>query len=355
MSISPPAARRPPAAMNSTGLSIIVPAFNSARELRESLPALTRSMSPGDELLVVDDGSTDDTAAVAAAAGARVLALGRKSGPSTARNHGAHHAAGSILLFVDADVVVRPDVMARIRDAFAQEPRVAAIFGSYDATPRAAGLVSRYRNLLHHFVHQQGNPEAATFWAGLGAVRRGVFLDAGGFDAARFPEPAIEDIELGYRLRRAGHRILLDRDLQGTHLKSWTLVSMVRTDLMRRALPWGRLILERAVAAHDLNLKADQRWSACLLVVALVAGAAAPFLPALGAAAVAAILAIVVLNRRFYALLRRHGGLLFAVRAIPLHLLYFLYSGLAFAYVSIEARARRAAAALARAGGAVNC
>jgi glycosyltransferase involved in cell wall biosynthesis len=341
--------------MNSTQLSIIVPAFNSARDLKESLAALTRSMSPADDLLVVDDGSTDDTAAVAAASGAHVLALGRRSGPSAARNHGAQHAAGSVFLFVDADVVVRPDVIARIRATLEQEPGVAAIFGSYDATPRAPGLVSRYRNLLHHFVHQQGNPEAATFWAGLGAVRRAVFLEAGGFDVARFPEPAIEDIELGYRLRRAGHRIRLDRELQGTHLKSWTLVSMVRTDLMRRALPWGRLILERAAASHDLNLSADQRWSAVLLAAALAAVAVAPFQPALWGAAVAAILAIVVLNRRFYALLRRQGGLLFAVQSIPLHLLYFLYSGLAFGYVSVEARVRRAAEALAGERGAVDC
>jgi glycosyltransferase involved in cell wall biosynthesis len=340
--------------MSPIRLSIVVPAFNSARDLRESLPALARSMSPADELLVVDDASIDDTAAVAAALGARVLALGRRSGPSAARNHGAQHAAGSVLLFVDADVVVRPGVVARVRDTFEKEPTVAAVFGSYDATPRAPGLVSKYRNLLHHFVHQQGNPEASTFWAGLGAVRRGVFIEAGGFDVARFPEPAIEDIELGSRLRRAGHRIRLDRHLQGTHLKSWTLISMVRTDLMRRALPWGRLILERAAAAHDLNLRADQRWSACLLAVALAAVAVAPFRPGLWGAVIVAIAAIVFLNRAFYALLRRQGGLLFAVRAIPLHLLYFLYSGLAFAYVSIEARVRRTAAALAGLRRAVN-
>jgi hypothetical protein len=228
------------------------------------------------------------------------------------------------------------------------------VFGSYDASPRAPGLVSRYRNLLHHFVHQQGHREAATFWAGLGAVRRTIFLAVGGFDVARFPEPAIEDIEMGYRLRHAGHRILLDRDLQGTHLKAWTLASMIRTDLMRRALPWGRLMIERGAVARDLNLRTDQRWSALLLAVALVALVLAPLRSELWGAALIAILAVVVLNRRFYALLLRRGGLLFALGSIPLHLLYFLYSGFAFVYVSVESRLRQVGAALQRLGRAVN-
>jgi len=340
--------------MSSLRVSVIVPAFNGASELAQSLPAVAASMSTGDELLVVDDGSTDDTAAVAAALGARVFSLGRKSGPSAARNHGAIHANGSVLLFVDADVVVRPNVVSRIRQAFQEELQLAAVFGSYDANPRAAGLVSQYRNLLHHFVHQQGNREAATFWAGLGAVRRTIFLEVGGFDVARFPEPAIEDIEMGYRLRHAGHRILLDRDLQGTHLKAWTLASMIRTDLMRRALPWGRLIVERGEATRDLNLRADQRWSALLLAVALVALVLAPLRSELWGAALIAILAVVVLNRRFYALLLQRGGIFFALGSIPLHLLYFLYSGLAFVYVSVESRLRQVAAALQRLGRAVN-
>ena len=84
-------------------------------------------------------------------------------------------------------------------------------------------MVSQYRNLLHHFVHQEGNPEASTFWAGCGAVRRAAFDAVAGYDEARFRRPSIEDIELGYRLRRAGYRIRLDRDLQCTHLKRWRL------------------------------------------------------------------------------------------------------------------------------------
>jgi len=105
------------------------------------------------------------------------------------------------LFFVDADVVI---AQARSSVSGASSPDIPsrrAVFGSYDARPSDGSMVSRYRNLLHHFVHQRGNPEASTFWAGCGAIRRSVFHEVGGFDAGRFRRASIEDIELGYRLR----------------------------------------------------------------------------------------------------------------------------------------------------------
>ena len=103
--------------------------------------------------------------------------------------------------------------------------------------------MSQYRNLLHHYVHQRGQIEASTFWGACGAIRRSVFEEVGGFDEERYPR-CIEDIELGYRLRRAGHRIVLDKNLQGTHLKKWTLWSVIRTDVCCRAMP-GRVSFSR--------------------------------------------------------------------------------------------------------------
>lgn len=314
-------------------LSIVVPVYNSPRQLAECLAALCADAPADAELIVVDDASTDETPDVAKAAGARVLRLTRNAGPGAARNHGAERADGTVLLFVDADVVVAPGAVSRVAATFADDAGLAACFGSYDDRPRAPGLVSRYRNLLHHFVHQNGNAEASTFWAGLGAVRRTIFLGVGGFDAVRFPRPSIEDIELGYRLRRAGHRILLDKGLQGTHLKRWGLTSMVRTDVTCRALPWARLILETGNAPADLNLRGTQRASAALTVLALAAAVLALGWPALGLLAVAALAAVAGINRRFYGFLWRRGGAPLAVAGFGLHLLYFLYSAASFAYV----------------------
>jgi Glycosyl transferase family 2 len=317
-------------------ISIIVPVYNNPRDLRSCLAALTAASCPGSEIIVVDDASTDDTPLVAAQMGVRLLRLARNSGPAAARNHGARHARGDNLFFVDADVVIGPGAVLRVAQMFDEHPDIAAVFGSYDAYPRAKGVVSQYRNLLHHFVHQHGNPEASTFWAGCGAIRRSVFEAMGGFDEKRFPRPSIEDIELGYRLRQAGYRILLDKALQGTHLKRWTLLSLIQTDVVCRAVPWSRLMLERQNSPDDLNLKQGQRLSVALVGLAGLFLPLAVFQAELLGLSTAALLGVLVLNRTLYTFFVRQRGLGFAAACLPLHLLYYLYSGLSYLWVWAE-------------------
>ena len=321
--------------------SVVVPSHNDTGELESCLGALREEIAPPSELIVVIDGPPVEPATtVARAAGARVLRLERRSGPAAARNHGATHARGDVLVFVDADVVIRRGGLERIERAFMQDACLTAIFGSYDDSPRSPGLVSRYRNLLHHFVHQEGRAEATTFWAGLGAVRSADFWNVGGFDAAVFTRPSVEDIELGYRLCAAGGRIRLDKELQGTHLKHWTLWSMIRTDVTNRAVPWARLVLARGRVPSELNLGISQRLSAGLVALALGATVLALWRLVFLYVAAAALLAVLAMNRRFYRLLRHRGGRRLAAVGFALHLMYFVYSAASFALVWLDARAR---------------
>jgi GT2 family glycosyltransferase len=323
-------------------LSVIVPAYNAGQDLFECLAALIDTRPSGVEITVVDDASTDDTPAVARRFGVEVLQLEKNSGPAAARNWGARHARADILFFVDADVVIGPGLLSRVISIFQEDQEIAAVFGSYDACPRAKNVVSQFRNLLHHYVHQEGSSDASTFWAGCGAIRRCVFDSVGGFDATRFPRPSIEDIELGYRLREAGHRIFLDKTLQGTHLKRWTLWSVIRTDIQDRAIPWARLMLERKNAPNDLNMKAMQRVSGALVILACLFFLLGALKFELLALAGLTSLAVVILNRELYKFFRRHRGAMFAMACIPLHLLYFLYSALT--YLSVWAAFRFKAA-----------
>src|SRR4029453_3342626 len=284
--------------------------------------------------IVGDDAPTQDIASVAGP-GIRLLRLTKNAGPGAARNYGARHARGDVLLFVDADVVVATGTIKRVARLFAEHPDVAAVFGSYDARPAARGLVSQYRNLLHHFTHQHGQPEASTFWAGCGAIRRSVFNDVGGFDEKRFPRPSIEDIELGYRLRRAHLRIVLDKGLQATHLKTWRFPSVVWIDVTCRAIPWARLMLESGSMPNDLNLKRGQRLSGGLVGAAFVLLPLGIFWPRLTAVAALAILAVLGLNRDLFAFFARERGLTFAAKCVPPPLLYYLYSSLSYLAVWI--------------------
>lgn len=257
--------------MPSQMISIIIPVYNSSTTLSRCLEAIYASRYREFECIVVDDGSTDDSNGIAEEFTAKVIKLsGGPFGPAYARNRGAEVAEGTILFFVDADVAIRPDTVCKLVESFSNYPQVSAVFGSYDDSPESQNFLSQYKNLFHHFVHQQGWGRASTFWAGCGAIRREVFVEVGEFDEEGYTRPSIEDIELGYRLRAAGHRIMLNKDIQGKHLKRWSLTKLIKSDVFDRGIPWTHLILRNRNLPNDLNLRASQRLSALLLWMALL-------------------------------------------------------------------------------------
>jgi glycosyltransferase involved in cell wall biosynthesis len=316
-------------------LSVIVPARNAERVLPQSLGALRRSDLPRDEweLIVVDDASADATVSVARRYADLVVELptALSLGPAYARNRGCRVARGDVFVFIDADVCVHSDTLRQFAHLFTGDPTVDAAFGSYDIDPAAPGLVSQYRNLLHHYCHHRSCGEAETFWTGCGAVRRAVFVDAGMFDEWHYPRQ-IEDIELGGRIRALGHRILLRPDIQGTHLKRWTLSDMIRTDFWNRGVPWTRLLVQQRSMARAtmLNLKPIEKLKTALASAALVCLPIALLTRELGwlMVAVVSLLAVMLGSADLYAFFTRVRGWRFALAVVPLHLLYYALNGL---------------------------
>jgi glycosyltransferase involved in cell wall biosynthesis len=254
-------------------LSVVIPVYNAAGHLAECLEHLSKSSFRDFECIVVDDGSTDNSAEVARAFGARVIRTEGRRGPAHARNRGAAEATGEILFFIDSDVAVYPGTLGRVFADFRKDEKLTAVIGSYDDSPGSGDFVSQYRNLMHCYVHQTARKQACTFWSGCGAIRRRVFEESGGFNPGMYGRPAIEDIELGYRLSRAGHALLLDRSLLVKHLKKWTVWSVVKTDIRDRGIPWTELILRDQNLPNDLNVQLSQRVSVALVFLLLGLGA----------------------------------------------------------------------------------
>ena len=264
---------RTPAPRTLPWVSVVVPVYNGGTDLAKCLAAIAASNYPAFDCIVVDDGSTDGMVEFAAARhGARVIRLDCSRGPASARNRGAEQARGDILFFTDADVVLHRDSVATAVGALQSDPGLSAVFGSYDDAPEHASFFSQYRNLYHHWVHQNGNEEAFTFWTGCGAIRRAVYLEMGGLEES-FRQPSIEDIELGSRLRKRGHRIRLEKRMFGKHLKQWTFWNLLKTDLLRRGVPWVRLLMQERKAPLDLNL--DLRTRLATVLAGLLAGSLA--------------------------------------------------------------------------------
>ncbi|MEM7721270.1 MAG: glycosyltransferase family 2 protein [Pseudomonadota bacterium] len=314
-------------------VTAIVPAFNAERFLAACLSGLFSAGFSPDDIIVVDDGSTDATTDIAAQHQVRLIAQSEQIGAAAARNAGARAAATPIILFVDADVVVHRNVKSVISDFFRDHPDHDAVFGVYDDAPAEPGSISRIRNLLHRHVHMQNAGAASTFWSGCGAIRKRAFDDVGGFDP---DHRMMEDVALGMSLAGCGKRIRLLPDLQGKHLKAWTLRGMARTDLLDRAIPWARLLKEAAGAGSGpgLNINPTSYASVLLVALSLTGLVTLVLLPWVGLTIIGlSLVLLAIVNAQFLGRLAREGRMSDPLVAIPVLWVHYFCGGLGFAWV----------------------
>lgn len=316
-------------------LSVVVPVHEGGDMLRHALEALVWSDLPRTEweLIVVDDASTDDTASIAAEYADVVVRLpGRPRGPAYARNRGFEFTRGEYIVFIDPDVCVHRDTLARFVLVLSREPLVSAVFGAFDTNPAAKGVVSQYQNLLAHYYHDQYPGPAETFWAACGAVRRAAFIEAGRFDEWRFPRHQVEDFELGYQLRERGLRIELRPDIQATSLRRWTLDSMMSASLQDRSVPWMRIFGRRdaVLGRRSTKIRTVKTVNTALTCfgAAMALGGAIGARPSLLLAGAACLIVVVFNDRAQHRFFVRERGKRFAFAVVPFRLMSYLVNGI---------------------------
>lgn len=313
-----------------SNISIVIPVHNGGENFCRCLRSLDEFIPKSTEIVIVVDGGMDYSHKVAEEFGAKVLAFPTAGGPARARNLGARAAQGEIILFIDADVTIGADTISQVSKIFRNQPNISALIGSYDDMPGAVNFLSQYKNLFHHYTHQTASEDASTFWGACGAIRRKVFLEMGGFDES-YRYPSVEDIELGYRLKKAGYQIKLCKTVQVKHLKQWKVISLLKAEIFYRAVPWTELIWRDQQFNNDLNLSHSNRLSLLLTYGLLISLTAAYlWLPALVIAS-AISLTLLWLNWSVYRFFYQKRGWWFSIRVLPWHWFYFLYGGFAFA------------------------
>ncbi len=323
-----------------SSISLIIPTDKVDSHFQQCLKSIGKCVPLPLEIIVVVDGDTGQVLSHIEGPDITIIRLPVCGGPGRARNAGAAEATGDILLFIDADVLIPADICLSIGRAFTVTPTPDAVFGSYDDTPPAQNTVSQYKNLLHHYTHQHSRSEAFTFWTGCGAILRSRFVELNGFDE-EYLQPSIEDVELGYRLKQAGGTIFLDKTIQVTHLKKWTLVDMVHTDFFLRAIPWSRLIFQYGTMHNDMNINLKSRMSVVLCCLTLFCFSLTLvntlFLLAVGLF----FFLFLTVNRDMFLFFLKKRGLLFFLKTIPLHFLYSFLSCLAFCVVFFQHQVRK--------------
>jgi GT2 family glycosyltransferase len=316
-------------------LSVVVAVRNARETLRETLAAIRSSDLRRDayELVVVDDASSDGSAALGARYADTVVKLtGRPGGPAYARNRGVEQSRGRIIAFVASDVVVKTDTLRKMLGILESRTDVDAVSASHDEAGGFPNFASQYWNLLSSFGERRHFGKCARLAPGCCAVRRETFVSAGMYDEWRFPTACVESVELGERLRSAGHGVLLSAELQVTHLRRWNVKSVMREVWHRsRALARSLGYVRTSAAAPSEVVFTLTRTLTPAVALAGTLMLAAAFVPTPHTAAkVALALGVILLTNlpvyRYYAEAR---GIGFALMAAPVHVVVQVVAGVA--------------------------
>jgi lipopolysaccharide/colanic/teichoic acid biosynthesis glycosyltransferase/GT2 family glycosyltransferase len=251
-------------------VSIIIPARNAAKTIAVCLRAVLKqkSFTESYEVIVIDDGSRDVTAAVANGFGVRVIRLEESQGPAAARNAGAAVAKGEILVFTDSDCEPASDWLLELVKPF-EDPEVVGVRGAYRS--KQIGWVPRFVQQEYGFKYSliSGLDSIDFIDTYSAAYRSDVFHENHGFETA-FPAPSVEDQEFSFRLARKGYRMVFAPDAEVYH---WHDENLWNYLLRKFRIGYWKAFMLRWIpekAFYDTHTPASQRAQILLLALILL-------------------------------------------------------------------------------------
>jgi glycosyltransferase involved in cell wall biosynthesis len=255
-------------------ISIIIPNRNGEATIGRCLEAAFASQYPHFEVTVVDDCSTDSSVEVIKRFPCKLIRLDKHSGASRTRNVGAAHSDGDILFFTDADCLLRNDALAVAAETLSAEGTGVIVGGTYTPIPYDNSFFSSFQSVFINYseTKRTENPDYVATHAMI--IDAQVFTNIGGFDEHFLP--ILEDVELSHRLRKAGHRLIINPQIQVQHIFNYSLSRSLHNAIVK-SMYWtiysirnGDLLADSGTASVGLKINVLAYFlSAFLLLAAL--------------------------------------------------------------------------------------
>ncbi len=300
--------------------TVIIPARNAGLTLGPVLDSIFRATLQPAQVIVVNDGSTDVTPVIASAYPCEQLHVSIQKGPMEARFAGIGSAAHSLLVFVDADVCVKPDTFERLLAHF-KNPEVHAVTGLLSKGADHENFFSAFKNEYMNFIFRKQPASSRFIYGSLWAIRS---QDLSVFVPTSSPfGSAVSDSEFGLLLRRRGKKIILDRALEVDHLKRYHFTSLLLNDfkipflfaLLLVKYGWTPSARKAGKFSHASFGQVAANALAFFTLYALIPVFQQKHGPWLSFAA-AALAAVFFYWRKFLAGLVRRRGLVFLIKAL---------------------------------------
>jgi lipopolysaccharide/colanic/teichoic acid biosynthesis glycosyltransferase/GT2 family glycosyltransferase len=251
--------------------SIIIPAKDAGETIQSCIDSIKNQegyrFNKQYEIILVDDGSTDNTADIAEASGIQVIRQKNK-GPAAARNKGASIAKGNIVLFTDSDCIPKSNWLIKMLQPF-EKSDVVGVKGAY--LSRQKQLVSRFVQQEFEYKYQlmavRKNIDFIDTYSA--AYRREIFLENKGFEEA-FPVPSVEDQELSFRLAGKGYKLIFAPEAKVFHQHDISVLEYFRRKF---GIGYWKAFMLRWIPEKTLTdtyTPASQRWQIFLLAASFI-------------------------------------------------------------------------------------
>lgn len=305
--------------------SVVLPCFNAESTIAEVLEALTAMDPPAEEIIVVDDFSGDASREICRRYPITLIEQDEHGGVSVTRNRGAQAASGDVLLFVDSDIVVPPDLLESLVEAHRDQPDYVGFSVLPDPDFHRGGFFSEYLNRRMHNGFSHLRSGVTTLCTSCASVWRDVFTNAGGFDRAG-TYAVNDEATLGWRLAESGQETAVLDGIYVRHLKVMSLGAWSHK-FFHEGRQWVVLVgRHRNRHRTGASAKLTLQFRRPLNVVLMAAGAASEGVALIFGSIAIPLLAIltlifVVLNLPYLAAMSRGKGLVWSGAAVLMVLL----------------------------------
>lgn len=243
-------------------ISIVIPVYNAEKTMANCLDSLVKVDYPAYEIIVVDDGSTDNTSRIVAKYNV-VYIKQKKSGAAAARNIGINKAKGDVIYFVDSDCIV-PQENLRILEKHFKNTNIVGVGGTYRSlnleslTSRFIDCEISYRHSYHKLVRTFGTYNAA--------FRKDTLEKKEGFDTS-FRWASGEDFDLCFRLKRSGFKLVFDSNFYVWHHHPSTVWQYIKQQLKRGFTRTRNVSRHGKVAVFDEYLESGVQFQPLLILL----------------------------------------------------------------------------------------
>lgn len=229
-------------------VSVVIPAYNRGEDVLDCVRSIQKSLFQPKEIVVVDDGSTDNSVELLKSNNITVIEHGNNRGTAAARNTGAKHTTGEIIAFIDSDVIIHEDTILKLVEVFQHDETISVIVGLPDKTNKFQGICTEHFIMRVYFRLFSYSGYLSFTNGTTTAARRSTFDRVGGYNEV-LETPGTEDVEFGLSVYQNNEKIYLDKTNVVTHNKKIDFLGLIKNDMTRTVARVFYMLRKRQVGS----------------------------------------------------------------------------------------------------------